>query len=147
MLAYDKLWDMLGTLLVVVCRRDGNPFSLTRLLRVPDLLADLFERSASTASTALSFLAFGMEQFDNPPFTDDAVQALLPWLRHKDHGPRMLLRQPCAVPMLEALATAARLTSGGGERLARRWLGEHEQATGQCPCVRPRPQCCADQAS
>ena len=84
--AWPELWPILEALLVVVCRRDGNPFALTRLLRVPTVFGSLMRHKAEIASTALDFLTFGMVQFENPMFTDDAVQALLPLLRDPDHG-------------------------------------------------------------
>ena len=61
-------------LLHVVTRRDGNPFSLTRLLCVPGVFRSLLLSDPKTGYDAISFLTFGLLQFDNPMFTEDAVQ-------------------------------------------------------------------------
>ena len=105
--AYPELWPMLDALLTVVCRRDGNPFALTRLLRVPSIFGALIAHDDATASTALDFLTFGVLQFENPMFTEDAVQALLALIRDDAHGPKALLSRRCSLPLIEALATAA----------------------------------------
>ncbi|KOO33434.1 hypothetical protein Ctob_008174 [Chrysochromulina tobinii] len=71
-----QLWPLVTAMLHVICRRDGNPFALTRLLRIPSVFGDLMRHDEAAASTTLNFLTFGMLQFDNPMFTEDAVQRL-----------------------------------------------------------------------
>ena len=46
----------------MVARRDGNPFALTRLLRVPRVYAGLLSHAPSSAVMSLDFLTFGMLQ-------------------------------------------------------------------------------------
>ena len=104
---WPELWTMVDLLLEVICRRDGNPFALTRLLRIPDIFGACFARNSTTASTALEFLTFGVLQFDNPMFTEDAMQAILTLLRGTSYGPASLLKERCSLPLLEAMATAA----------------------------------------
>lgn len=58
----------------VVTRQDGNPFSLTRLLSVPDAFQVLLQADEQLGSDAFTFLTFGILQFRNPMFTEDAVQ-------------------------------------------------------------------------
>ncbi|KAL3893237.1 MAG: hypothetical protein SGPRY_014368 [Prymnesium sp.] len=58
----------------VVTRQDGNPFSLTRLLSVPDAFHVLLQADRQLGSDAFTFLTFGILQFRNPMFTEDAVQ-------------------------------------------------------------------------
>ena len=104
---WPDLLPVLEALLTVVCRRDGNPFALTRLLRVPTVFGTLMAHNEVTVSTALDFLTFGVLQFENPMFTEDAVQALLALLRDAQLGAHVLLTCRCSLLLLEALATAA----------------------------------------
>ena len=101
------LWPLVTAMLHVICRRDGNPFALTRLLRIPSVFGDLMRHDEAAASTTLNFLTFGMLQFDNPMFTEDAVQVILTLLREDDLGAASLLARRCSLPLLEALGTAA----------------------------------------
>ena len=57
--SWPALWPLVTALLDVVCRRDGNPFALTRLLRVPKVFSSLMKHDEQTAQTALDFLTFG----------------------------------------------------------------------------------------
>ena len=50
--AWPQLWPMLEALLNVVCRRDGNPFALTRLLRAACLRADGLVQTSPAAMQA-----------------------------------------------------------------------------------------------
>jgi hypothetical protein len=126
-----QLWPLVTAMLHVICRRDGNPFALTRLLRIPSVFGDLMRHDEAAASTTLNFLTFGMLQFDNPMFTEDAVQVFLTLLRDDNlrednlrddnlrddnlreddlgahHGAASLLARRCSLPLLEALGTAA----------------------------------------
>ena len=106
--SWPALWPLVTALLDVVCRRDGNPFALTRLLRVPKVFSSLMKHDEQTAQTALDFLTFGVLQFENPMFTEDAVQALLALLREPGaSGVQAVLKGRCSLLLLEALATAA----------------------------------------
>lgn len=72
--AYPTLSELCRDLLHVVSRHDGNPFALTRLLCVPEVFPTLMRTAPAVASDAVCFLTFGLLQFDNPMFTEDAVQ-------------------------------------------------------------------------
>lgn len=57
------------------------------------------------ASDALSFLVFGLVNFDNPMFTEDAVHALMALLREGTAA--QVLAHRASLPLLEALNTAS----------------------------------------
>ncbi len=105
--AHPKLPTICKDLLHVVSRRDGNPFSLTRLLYVPDVFAWLVETQPGLASEALCFLTFGLLHFDNPMFSEDAVQALQALLREPGVDVEQVLGHRASLPLLEALSTCA----------------------------------------
>ena len=105
---HPSLFYLSHNLLRVVSRRDGNPFSLTRLLCLPPLLPLLLDpRHAQLASDALAFVVFGIEQFENPMFTEDGVQVTLALLRQAG-GAQAVLEHEASIQILESLATASR---------------------------------------
>jgi hypothetical protein len=98
---------MVGSLLRVISRHDGNPFALTRLLCTPSLLPRLLSPPhAELTSQALSFVVFGIQQFDNPAFTEDGIKVLLALLRQQC-GARATLEHEASLHMLETLAAAS----------------------------------------
>ena len=105
---HPKLTAICKDLFHVVSRRDGNPFSLTRLLYVPKVFSWLVDTQPQLASDTLCFLAFGMLHFDNPMFSEDAVQALQALLRETGGGHlERVLGHRASLPLLEALSTCA----------------------------------------
>jgi hypothetical protein len=104
---HPQLIPMTADLLRVVSRHDGNPFALTRLLCTPSLLPRLLGPPHSKlTSEALSFVVFGIQQFDNPAFTEDGIKALLALLR-QEGGTRAALEHEASLHMLETLAAAS----------------------------------------
>ena len=105
---HPKLPAICKDLFHVVSRRDGNPFSLTRLLYVPKVFSWLVETQPQLASDTLCFLTFGLLHFDNPMFSEDAVQALQALLRETGGGHlERVLGHRASLPLLEALSTCA----------------------------------------
>ena len=105
---HPKLTAICKDLFHVVSRRDGNPFSLTRLLYVPKVFSWLVDTQPQLASDTLCFLAFGLLHFDNPMFSEDAVQALQALLRETGGGHlERVLGHRASLPLLEALSTCA----------------------------------------
>ena len=102
---FPKLIQLSSSLLTVVTRRDGNPFSLTRLLCVPKVFLMLRDSDPACASEAFSFLVFGLTHFDNPMFTEDAVHAITVLLREGTAS--QVLAHCASVPLLEALSDAS----------------------------------------
>jgi len=105
---HPKLPAICKDLFHVVSRRDGNPFSLTRLLYVPKVFSWLVDTQPQLASDTLCFLTFGLLHFDNPMFSEDAVQALQALLRETGDGHlERVLGHRASLPLLEALSTCA----------------------------------------
>ena len=105
---HPKLPAICKDLFHVVSRRDGNPFSLTRLLYVPKVFSWLVDTQPQLASDTLCFLTFGLLHFDNPMFSEDAVQALQALLREAGGGHlERVLGHRASLPLLEALSTCA----------------------------------------
>ncbi|KAL1530928.1 hypothetical protein AB1Y20_001819 [Prymnesium parvum] len=117
----ETLPSLCRDVMSVVTKRDGNPFSLTRLLSVPEVFRLLLHSDQEAGSDAVSFLTFGLLQFHNPMFTEDAVQALQALLGGKTHigaegeaadedataALNFLLAHRASLPLFEALSTAA----------------------------------------
>ncbi len=104
--AHPSLQRIIRDVLRVVSLEDGNSFSLTRLLCVPGLLSALRAADPETATMAISFVAFSLDEFDDPMFTSDAVQSLLVLLR-LDGGVEALLSHRASFHVLTSLSADA----------------------------------------